>query len=162
MYLKIISAFILLATVSTGLQADVYKCKLSSGRTSYQQSICPSDAVQHIVHIFGNSSRTSGGYSESANPWVLKLAAKERARDKANLARAERQQESRERIKYAALTKKRDEKHCKEYKALYKKRKKQGGVKVINVATGKISLDKSKMSKDLIRSTKDTRDMYCG
>lgn len=162
MYLKILSAVILLSTLSTGLKADVYKCQSSAGRVSYQQTPCPIATVQQIVRIFGNSSRIENRNRQTENPWVAKLAARQNTRKKTQRARTERQQENRERAKYAALTDKRDKASCKKYKALYKKRKKQRGVEVVNLATGKISLDKSKNSKDLISMTKDTRDMYCG
>jgi len=155
-------AIAVILPVSSNVLADAYKCEFSSGRVGYQRTVCPKDAVQSIVHIFGNSVRIDTHSRADVNPWVAKLADSRQKQLNEMRERSAKKKKFQEKMRTAALTDTRDKENCKKYTALYEKRKKQQGVEVMDFMTGERSLDKSAAAKEMISSTKDTMKFYCG
>lgn len=161
MHMKKLIASALLLTPCAGAYADAYKCELIFGPVSYQQSACPELSRQNVIRIYDNSARIQADEQQAVNPWLAEMMAEEKLRQKTEKAREKRQHRARERMEYAALMKAPVNEDCAKYQALYRKQNEQGGVKVIDIATGEPRIDKSEKSLKLIDQNKEKMGKYC-
>lgn len=141
--------------------ADAYKCRLDTGRVSYQSRSCPRTADQEIIRIFDNSTRIDLAPRSVDNEWVAALEADEARRIRALKAEEERKHKLAEIAEVAALINPTDKVNCEKYSKLYNKRLAQGGIELRDGKTGKMRIEKGEAAQEMIESTKYTRDHYC-
>jgi len=81
---KVILIIFLLPAVTTSAQAEVFKCKLASGKIAYQQTPCPSAAVsQKIVDIKKPDPEEIEDAEKKLKIWQAEQAAEDAAKIKA-------------------------------------------------------------------------------
>jgi|GEM_PF-6336731 len=153
--------------VSGGAMADAYKCRLESGRISYQSTSCPQTASQDIVRIYSNSTRIDQSSRASNNPAVASIMARQAARDQALKERADRLAAKEEQVRVAALLEAKEneelrERRCIKFTALYDQRVKLQGVQTTDWKTGEVTVDQSADALEMIETTRLAKNRYCG